>query len=174
MLIRKKLIVLSNDFDLRFSTFSNLLFIKGAMGTFVVKLSSTFLYLLRFNFLSFLFLDKFFFNSFISHFSYLYSNLYSLHFVRLKARGLGYRIYRICGSFFRLYFGFTNYFYLHSPKDIIVKSRKRRLLLLSNNPSVIKLLLAHLLLLKKISTYRIRGLVYPKQIIILKIGKKDF
>jgi len=45
--------------------------------------------------------------------------------------------------------------------------------MLSNDLSFLKKILAHLLLLKKLSVYRIRGLIYPRQIIVLKIGKKN-
>jgi len=62
---------------------------------------------------------------------------------------------------------------MHIPKNIIIKTRKRKLLLLSNDLFALKIILAHLLLLKKLSIYRIRGLVYPKQVIMLKIGKKN-
>lgn len=72
---------------------------------------------------------------------------------------MGYRIRKISGSLFRFFFGHTNFFYFHAPTGVIVKSRKRKLLMLSNNLFTLKLVLAHLLLLKKLSVYRIRGLV---------------
>jgi len=103
----------------------------------------------------------------------LYKRLYLFNFVKIKIRGLGYRITCVSGSLFRFFFGNTNFFYLHTPNDIIIKSRKRKLLILSNNLFALKMVLAHLLLLKKLSAYRIRGLVYPKQVIMLKIGKKN-
>jgi len=171
--MKKKLIVLSNNLQIYFSYINNLFFIKGVMGVLVLKMPSLFFYINKENFLSFVFLNRFFFISFFKHFSYLYKRLYFFNFVRLKIRGLGYRISKISSSFFRFFFGHTNFFYLHAPKDIIIKSRKRRLLLLSNNLFALKLVLAHLLLLKKLSVYRIRGLVYPRQVIVLKIGKKN-
>lgn len=172
-MLKKKLIILSKNFDIFFSHINNLLFIKGILGILVIKMPSFFFFLKKENFLSFVFLNRFFFISIFKHFSYLYKRLYFFNFVKLKIRGLGYRILKVCNSLFRFFFGHTNFFYLHVPQDIIIKSRKRRLLLLSNNLSALKMVLAHMLLLKKLSVYRIRGLVYPKQIIVLKIGKKN-
>lgn len=111
--------------------------------------------------------------SFFKHFSYLYKRLFHFSYVKLKIRGLGYRIKRLSNSLLCFFFGHTSLFYFHAPKNVIVKARKRKLLMLSNDLTVLKMTLAHLLLLKKLSAYRIRGLVYPKQIIVLKIGKKN-
>jgi len=173
MLINKKLIVLSNNFDLYFSPQKCLFYIRGILGLLVVKLPSFFFFLYKKNYLSFVFLNRFFFMSVFKHFSYLYKRLFFFNYVKLKIRGLGYRIRKISNYLFCFFFGHTNLFYFHAPKNVILKARKRKLLLLSNNLSVLKTVLAHLLLLKKISVYRIRGLVYPRQIIILKVGKKN-
>lgn len=173
MLIRKRLLILSNNFDLFFSLKSSLLFIKGTLGLLIIKLPSLFFILMKDYSISFLFLNRFFFISVFKHFSYLYRRLFFFNYVKLKIRGLGYRIKKVCSSLFYFFFGHTNFFYFHVPQNVIVRSRKRKLILLSNNLFVLKLLLAHLLLLKKLSVYRIRGLLYPKQIVVLKIGKKN-
>lgn len=122
---------------------------------------------------SFFFLNKFLFSSVFKHFSYLYKRLFFFNYIKLKIKGLGYRIKRLSNSLFIFFFGHTNLFYFHVPLDLIVKIRKRKLLMLSNNFFLLKTVLAHLLLLKKLVPYRIRGLIYPKQIIMLKIGKKN-
>ena len=109
----------------------------------------------------------------MSQFIFSYKYLFFFNFVKLKIKGLGYRIKKISDNLLRFFFGSTNFFYLHIPLNVIAKVKKRRILLVSNNLVILKSLLAHLLLLKKLNVYRIRGLVYPRQIITLKIGKKN-
>lgn len=39
-------------------------------------------------------------------------------------RGLGFRVRKLSNSLFRFFFTSVNYFYLHSPKNVLVKIRK--------------------------------------------------
>lgn len=173
MLVNRKFISLSQKFDIFFSYNKSLLFLKGTLGVIIIKLPSYFFFKVDSNQISFLFLRNFFITSFFTQFMSAYKQLFLFNFIKLKIKGLGYRIKKICSSLFRFFFGSTNFFYFHVPLDVLVKVKKRRLILLSNNLVVLKTLLAHLLLLKKLSVYRVRGLVYPRQIITLKIGKKN-
>jgi hypothetical protein len=59
-------------------------------------------------------------------------------------------------------------FYFNIPNNILVKWYKKRIIFLSNNFIDLKLIFSHILLLKKLGPYRLRGLRYPKQIILLK------
>jgi len=171
--VRKRLIQLSSGFNLFFSSQNSLLYLKGILGILIIKLPSYYFFLFESGLLSFLFLSRFFFISVSRHITYLYRRLFFFNYVKLKIKGLGYRIRKLGKQLYCFFFGHTNLFYFHVPKVIMVKARKRKLLMLSNDISVLKKILAHLLLLKKLSVYRIRGLIYPKQIIVLKIGKKN-
>jgi hypothetical protein len=62
------------------------------------------------------------------------------------------------------------YFYL--PKNILLKWLKKKILLISNNINKLKVIFTHLLILKNIGVYRLRGLRYNKQIIFIKKGNK--
>lgn len=173
MFINKRLIVLSKSFNFWFNSVNSFFYIKGIYGLLVLRMPSFYFVYSKSNFLSFLFLNKFFFRSIFKHFSYLYKNVFFFNYVKLKIKGLGYRIRKISKSLFCFFFGNTSLFYFYAPTNVIVKARKRKLLLMSNNLSILKMVLAHLLLLKKLSVYRTRGLVYPRQIFILKVGKKN-
>ncbi len=124
--------------------------------------------------ISFLFIDKKPFKIFIRNLLYFYKTFYSLYFYRLKMKGLGFRIIKIALNFYRFFFNQTNYFYLYIPKNIIMLCKKRSLLFLSLNWDILKIVIIHILLLKKLTIYRTRGLIYPYQIRILKPGKKRF
>ncbi len=173
MLINNKFIHLSKKFDLYFSNKNSLLYLKGLFGIISIKLPSHFFFDYNDFKLSFIFLNNYFFKSFLSQFTLSYRYLFFFHFVKLKIKGLGYRIKKMSDNLLRFFFGSTNFFYFHIPFNVIAKIKKRRILLVSNNLIILKTLLAHLLLLKKLNVYRIRGLVYPRQIITLKIGKKN-
>lgn len=173
MLINRKIVNLSQKFDIFFSYNKSLLFLKGILGVVTIRLPSYFFYKVDSNNFSFLFLKNIFLASFFSQFISAYKQMFLFNFIKLKIKGLGYRIKRVCSSLFRFFFGSTNFFYFHVPSNVLVKVKKRRIILLSNNLVILKILLAHLLLLKKLSVYRVRGLVYPRQIIMLKIGKKN-
>lgn len=114
------------------------------------------------------------FISFIRNLCYSFSRNISVYFYKLRIKGLGYRIKRINDDLYRFFFTSVNFFYLHVPFDVLLKSKGRKLLIISRDLQKFRLLLVDLLLLKKLSVYRIRGLVYPKQIILMKPGKKRF
>ena len=173
MLIKKKIVNLSQKFDIFFSYKKSLLFFKGALGVATIKLPSYFFFKNGFGVISLLFLNNFFFTSFFSQFLLNYKKMFLFNFVKLRIKGLGYRIKKICSSLFRFFFGSTNFFYFHVPSNVLVKFKKRRLILVSNDLATLKTILAQLLLLKKLSVYRVRGLIYPRQIVTLKIGKKN-
>jgi len=119
-----------------------------------------------------LFKNKFTFISFIKHFIFSLSNINRIFFIKFKLRGLGYKLRKICNNLYRFYFTRTNYIYVHRPKNILIKSRKKRIILLSNNSNIIHSFFKHLLLLHPIGPYNRKGFHFPKKILILKKGKK--
>jgi len=173
MLIKKRLVILSPKIELFFSEVKSLFFVRGLLGCFVLKFPSFFFYKLAKNNFSFVFLNRFFYFAILKHFQVFYKRLFFFSYIKFKIKGLGYRIRKITNSLYRFFFGHTNFFYFHIPANVIAKARKRKFILLSNDVFLLKLIFAHMLLLKRISVYRIRGLVYPRYIVILKIGKKN-
>lgn len=148
--------------------------LKSKFGLFILRLPSFYFYLMSINRQSFslMFLSRFNFISFLRHLQYLTNRLCIIYFLRLRLKGLGYRVKRICKSLYRFYFTTTNYIYFHIPDQILVKSRKRRFILLSNNYQLLRVVFVNILLLKKLSPYNRRGIFYPRQIVLLKPGKK--
>ncbi len=165
--------VLNFSFDSSFDFFffepHCLFFIKYFRGIFVLQLPSLFF----FNrvYFYFFFKNKKSIKIFLNNLFFL-NHLF--FFLKLKVRGLGYRVKRITDNFFRFFLGTTNLFFFHVPRNILIRVRRRRMLLVSCDLSLLNLVFSHLLLLKKIIPYKLRGVFFPKQIILMKPGKKSF
>ena len=159
------------DFDFFFSKFNSLLYIKGIFGILVVIMPSFYFYRITDNVLSLLFLDRFFFTGFISHFLYLSRRLFFFNFVRVKIKGIGHRVRKLGNYLYKFFFFSASFFYFYVPLGLIFRLKKKRMLLLSNDLDLLKKVLAHLLLLKKVTAYRKRGLLTFKYIILRKEGK---
>jgi len=119
-----------------------------------------------------IFKTKYHFISVIKHIAYMLRYVNKIFIVKLKLRGLGYRIKRYCRHLYRFYFTKTNYIYWHVPQYMIVKSRKRRMIIISNHYNLLRTVFVHILLLKIAGPYNKRGFVYPRAILFLKQGKK--
>lgn len=169
-----KQLLLNNNFNLFYQNKSSILYLKGLYGIVSYKLPSFYFWRKNINNLTFIFLNKFFFSSFLRHFFMFYKRLYYIYSVRLKIRGLGYRIRRISNNLYYFFFNYTNMYYFYIPNNILFKWYKKRAVLLSSNFFLLKLLFSQILLLKKIGPYRLRGLRYPRQIIFIKKGGKKF
>jgi hypothetical protein len=152
----------------------SLLFLKVFNGALVFKLPAVFFFKKTALQFSFIFSSFFFFKNFLSNFFNLYSKFFAIFFFRLKLRGLGYRTKAFTKHLVRFFIGTTNYIFLHCPKDILLKNRRRRLLIASANLQNLRVAFINILLLKKQIPYRLRGIFFPKQIILLKPGKKTF
>jgi len=163
---------LNKNIEINFNSNRSIINIKGLYGIFIYKMPSYYFYKLYNNTIKFIFINKFIYISFIKHFIMLYKKLSFLYSVRLRVKGLGYRIRKITNNLYYFFFNYTNMYYFYLPKNILLKWYKKRLLLISNNLFLIKLLFSHMLLLKNIGPYRLRGLRYPRQIIFIKKGGK--
>src|ERR1700761_5957670 len=60
------------------------------------------------------------YESFIKHLFVLYDRLFHFYYVKVKIRGLGYRIREIAENFYYFFFNYTNYYYFHCPYNIII------------------------------------------------------
>lgn len=166
--------ILNKNFFIYLSFKKSILFLKGLHGYLTFKLPSYYFFFQNINKLSFLFINKFFFISFIHHFFLHYKWLFCIYSVRLKIRGLGFRIRSVSNSLYYFFFNYTNMYYIYIPENVLIKWFKKRIILLSNNFFILKLLFTHILLLKKLGPYRLLGLRYPRQIVFLKKGGKKF
>ncbi len=112
------------------------------------------------------------FKSFVNHIFTFYNSLFNFYYVKIKIRGLGYRLREIIDGFYYFFFNFTNYYYLQTPDNLFISMYKKRLLIVSLNWQVMKLVLSEILLLKTLGPYRLRGIRIPRQIILLKKSGK--
>jgi hypothetical protein len=162
------------DFNIYFLLKNNYIIIKKKSRFFFIKLPYIYFYKKTHNFFSFFFINKFHYISFFRHILHLYNKLCFFYYLRLKLKGLGYRIIHISTSLVKFFFNRSNFFYLHLPNSILFRYKIRRLFFLSTKLTDIRNLLINLLLLKKYIVYRLSGLFYPRQIILLKPGKNKF
>jgi hypothetical protein len=142
-------------------------------GSFFM-LPSFYFFILKNKLLIFFFINNFFFKSFLSHFKNLYIGFYFFFFFKYKLRGLGYRVKNISSRLLRFFIGTTNFFYMHIPYFIFAKAKRRRLLLFSFNYCFLKIIFLYLSFLKKLIPYKLRGFFFPRQLILMKPGKKRF
>ena len=164
---------LSRDVDLFFCQSSFTLMLKGSSKVLIVYLPSFYFFKKDlFGNFEFLFLKNFFFKSFLKHLLTFYNTLFVSFFLKIKLRGLGYRVRSLARSVHIFFFNYTNYYFFFCPEDIIVKLYRKRILLLSFDWSLLKLVVSHILLFKKLGPYRLRGLRLVRQIIILKKAGK--
>jgi len=89
-------------------------------------------------------------------------------------RGLGYRVKHITTHIVRFFIGTTNFYYFIAPSCVFLKARRRRLLLVSNEKAILSVIFLSFFSLKKLIPYKLRGFFYPRQIILIKPGKKRF
>lgn len=167
-----KFYIFSKNINIYLVSKKSLILIQSDLGIISIKLPSYYFFINKLNIISFIFLNRFFFISFIKHFFYNYDKLSIIYFIRVKIKGLGYRIRKISNDLYYFFFNYTNMFYFYIPNNILIKWYKKRIILLSNDFNILKILFSHILLLKKIGPYRLRGLRYPRQIILLKKKNK--
>lgn len=123
---------------------------------------------------SFIFLSKFHYKTFIKHLFNFYDKLSSFYYFNLKLKGLGYRVFRISKFLIKIFLNRSNFFYMHISSKVLLKYRTRRFFFISTDISTLKVLIINLLLLKEFIIYRVNGIYYPRQIILIKPGKNKF
>lgn len=88
--------------------------------------------------------------------------------------GLGFRIRKITSRVYRFFWGHANYVYLFTPSTALVEydHDNRMIFLFSAHVSVVNDLASYLMILKRLSVYRVAGFVRPGRIIRLNSGKQ--
>jgi hypothetical protein len=164
---------LFKNFNFKFLNQRALFIIIGQNGVFILKMPKIYFYKLIYkNHFSFIFINNYHYQSFIKLFNVFYNRLYAYYYFRLKLKGRGYRMKRLCQNLYRFYFIKVNYIYLHVPCTVLVKLKKRRIFLISYNFGVLQTLMTDLLLIKAVTAYNRKGLLYPREMIFMKPGKK--
>ena len=168
----------SYKFSSNFNYFLNLSYstIMVLLNTryFVFKLPFLFYYKISNNFSNFIFLSKFHYKTFIKHLFNFYDKLSSFYYFNLKLKGLGYRVFRISKFLIKIFLNRSNFFYMHISSKVLLKYRTRRFFFISTDLGTLKVLIINLLLLKEFIIYRVNGIYYPRQILLIKPGKNKF
>jgi hypothetical protein len=163
-----------NQFNIVFLIKKNYIILKKKSRFFFLKIPYIYFYKFGYKVINLLFFNYFCYISFFKHIIQLYNKLSSFYYLRLKLKGLGYRIVHLSSHLIKAFFNRSNFFYIHIPKSILFKYKIRRLFFLSTKLMDLRNLMINFLLLKKYIIYRLSGLFYPRQIIILKPGKNKF
>lgn len=141
---------------------------------FYLKLPSTFWFKQHVSNNKFIFISKFHYITFLKHLFNFYNIFFCFYYYTLNLKGLGYRCFQVSKHLIKIFFNRSNFFYLHIPSSVLLKYRTRKFFFLSTYYNTLKVMVLHLLLLKELVVYRISGIFYTRQIILIKPGKNKF
>jgi len=85
---------------------------------------------------------------------------------------LGYRLKRLTNYLYRFYLGQSHFVYIYTPRDVLLWAFQNKVTLFSIYADKLFSLASVIMLLRKLNAYKLRGLLRPGQIIILKEGKQ--
>ena len=121
---------------------------------------------------SLLFTKEAFFNFFIKKLVLISKSFFSIFLLKVRIRGLGYRMRTVSSSLIQLFFVHRNFIYFYVPPRILVNARKKKMVFISTDRWLIHSLFTHIVLLKKSAIYQRMGFLYPRELHILKPIKK--
>jgi len=110
-------------FDFEFLLKDNIMFIKGPYGYFIIYMPSEYYLNNIEEDYYFLFVKKYFFVSIYKQFLNMYIRIINFFYIRLKLKGLGYRMSKMNDSFYRFFFAVNNFYYFHVPNHIYLKKK---------------------------------------------------
>lgn len=163
---------LKGDLQLYLNKVENKMLVHGRFGTSLLFLPNFFFTSIDKQKINFMFITKQNMMNFLKHFIYTYNSVYKLYFLRMRLRGLGYRIIRIARRLLRFFFAVNHYFYFHIPNNVYIKRRGRELYIISTNKMQLNDIFHHLLHLKKLDLYeRTNSFIVKNRILHLKKRK---
>jgi hypothetical protein len=122
--------------------------------------------------ISFLFVNKIIYSSFLKYFFKIYSFVLKLYFFRLRLKGLGYRMFKINKNLLKFFFAKNHYYYFNIPIYSYVKIRRRNFFIISFNKMLLNQLFHHFMLLKKLDLYeKTNSFISKNKIIFIKKRK---
>lgn len=167
----KKQFLISNSKFFFFKN-NNSVFFRNILGYLKYNMVSSYYVKTKENNIYFLFTKKSVYKNFINNFLFFFNKFFKFFFVKLRLRGLGYRIKKITKKLYRFFFAFNHYFYFHVSRDIFFKHRRRILIMFSNNLVKLNDIFSHLLLLKKLDFYeRNNTFIISRKILFFKKRK---
>lgn len=168
MILSSNKVKLNSDIDFYFSP-SGYVYISGPLGTVSNKLSFSFDFVLKSSKRSF---SNF---SIKQLFSLIRFNVFSVtlgYYVFIDLIGLGYKIKKVTTLLYRFYLGQAHYVYVYLPSDVFFWAYQNKITLFSIYADKLFSISTNIMLLRKLNAYKLRGLVRPGQIIVLKEGKQ--
>jgi hypothetical protein len=123
MLIEKKITKtynLNKNITFYFSK-KSLIYIKGFYGYFVLKIPNYYYLKNENKKLNILYNKKLEFLSLIKNINFLYNKTIFIYSVRLKLRGLGFKIRKVSTHLYYFFFNYINMFYFYIPKNLLIK-----------------------------------------------------
>jgi len=156
--------------DLKLFSGLNMLLFKVYGGVLVLHMPLHFF--LRYSTmqsLEFIFTEKIFFTNFIKQFINYLALISKVFFLKIKLKGLGYRIKKYNKSIYRFFVGYNHYFYFYTPLHVIIWYKKRNVIMLSLDKIKLNNIFNQLLLLKKLDFFeRTNSFISQKKILYLK------
>jgi len=138
---------------------------------------STELYFLVYKFVGFGMMQKF--NYFLDKAFFPYQYEFKIYYSYLKIVGLGFRLKRCSRNVLCFFLVRPNRIYTFAPHNVLVVfprlgsyAKVKRLLFVGLNRFVVNCLMLDILLLKRLSPYRVFGIMNRKQLVILRSGKQ--
>jgi len=109
----------------------------------------------------------------------VYRQSFKFYYINVRFMGLGFRLKKLAKNLLKLFLVRPNFVYLFVPHSVLVVlprlgnyAKVKRLLFLGFNSFILNCLVADVLLLKKLSPYRVYGILNPKRLVILRSGKQ--
>lgn len=168
MILSSNKVKLNPNIDFYFSP-SGCVYISGPLGTISNKLSFSFDLISNSS-------KRSFNNSSIKQlFSLIKFNVFSVtlgYYVFIDLIGLGYKIKKVTTLLYRFYLGQAHYVYVYLPSDVFFWAYQNKITLFSIYADKLFSISTNIMLLRKLNAYKLRGLVRPGQIIVLKEGKQ--
>jgi len=157
------------EFDVKVFFVNNKLIFNVFGASYIVVLPFFYFFTKKIDKVSLLFTSKYFYKSVLSYIVNVLFRVSNVFFFRLRLKGLGYKIKRYLGNFYRFFFGFKHYFYLYVPSTMLMRSKRRKFVVLSKNLCMLNNFFSQLLLLKKLDYYeRNNTFMRPLKIIYVK------
>lgn len=169
-----KIYKFNKNFKYNFNLLYNKLAIYMQNSIYIFKIPSYYFIKQDINFYKFIFVSKFHYKTFIKHLFNFYNYFFSFYYYILKLKGLGYRIFCVSKKLLKIFLNRSNFFYLHVPNSVLLKYKTRRFFFISIKYNILKVMILRLLLLKEFIIYRVNGIYYTRQIILIKPGKNKF
>jgi len=168
----KKTLALQTNLNLMLLPNKSVLCVYTAVSLKFLYMPSYYMYFIKNNKIHILLFKKSSAYSIFSTIKHLLNKFTCIYMIRLRLKGLGYRISTVSDHMYSFCFNSINYIYMFLPLQIFMRVYKKRFIIISKDWHLLKLVLVKLLGLKRMGPYVLRGLRLPRTIVPRKRGGK--